>query len=904
MPEQPSESCGETRGASLRDRARASNPKPLVPMLTCILAACMWLGSATADATGLMRVALATALLDLARALLVTSLVAALAVMVLAIGRARREAYRAMDWRVHAPIVLLTAIAALTLGGGLRVREEITRARTEYLSIQSVSPGTRAGPLVTMEATVSTGWSRNAFGPDLLAAYFNTPDRWKARLERVDFMGIGGARCALRDETGLTLILPAASDGGQAPPMLQIGDRIRVIGRFLPLSRGGLPSQHDRVEAMARRASVGTLVVESPALITRLDSSARAHPLRDAFMRMRESLRLRVRDALLVGVPRGGEDAIDAMLVALILGDSEEGYEPIEHSFRAAGLAHILAISGFNLAVLGWVVAAIAGLFIRDERWRAVPVGLAALIALIVMAPAASAIRSSLMAITGACARSFGRDWNGDAMIALAAIIMLLHAPSDASAPGFQLSYACVLALRHLAPVLRARWLAWMPRDDGRSTRSGWLAMGGEFTSRAIASGLSAFLVSTPIALAHFGAMQPLGLVLTFLCTPLSTVTLAIAYPKALIGAIWIPLTWIVGPIVWFFAWLQVAIVEASLGVAGGALEIGVVPLPVAIALLASIIGCVVLPNRPLRLTSWLAALAVVASLVVLRRIEVRPKLEMTTLAVGDGSAYAIQSGSTLVLFDGGSSSFGGVAGSALLPFIARHGGVVDAIVISHPNLDHYSALLDVLRFTDVRTLFVHPTFIAARTRMPAVDVLLRGAEERGTEIRTITAGDTLTFPDMRLWVLWPDARFRTSRENDYSIVTMLVHDCGARVLLSGDIETEPAARLTTRARRGEIDLSCHIAELPHHGSFREAVVEYLAIASPKLVLQSTAERRFANDRFAGSLPGVRLVTCRDGTVRVTADADGSLHISLWDDDARGTTLSGWRPAGVIDLSR
>jgi len=873
-------------------------------MLTCILAACMWLGSATADATGLMRVALATALPDLARALLVTSLVAALAVMVLAIGRVRREADRAMDWRMHAPIVLLTAIAALTLGGGLRVREEITRARTEYLSIQSVSPGTRAGPLVTMEATVSTGWSRNAFGPDLLAAYFNKPDRWKARLERVDFMGIGGARCALRDETGLTLILPAASDGGQAPPMLQIGDRIRVIGRFLPLSRGGLPAQHDRVEAMARRASVGTLVVESPALITRLDSSARAHPLRDAFMRMRESLRLRVRDALLAGVPRDGEDAIDAMLVALILGDSEEGYEPIEHSFRAAGLAHILAISGFNLAVLGWVVAAIAGIFIRDERWRAVPVGIAALVALVVMAPAASAIRSSLMAITGACARSFGRDWNGDAMIALAAIAMLLHAPSDAAAPGFQLSYACVLALRHISPALRARWLAWMPRDDGRSTRSGWLAMGSEFTSRAIASGLSAFLVSTPIALAHFGAMQPLGVVLTFLCTPLSTVTLAIAYPKALIGAIWIPLTWIVGPIVWFFAWLQVAIVEASLGVAGGALEIGVVPLPVAIALLASIIGCVVLPNRPLRLTSWLAALAVVASLVVLRRIEVRPKLEMTTLAVGDGSAYAIQSGSTLVLFDGGSSSFGGVAGGALLPLVARHGGVVDAIVISHPNLDHFSALLDVLRFTDVRTLFVHPTFIAAQKRMPAVDALLRGAEERGTVIRTIAAGDTLAFSGMRLEVLWPDARFRTSRDNDYSIVTMLVHDCGARVLLSGDIETEPAARLTARARRGEIDLGCHIAELPHHGSFREAVVEYLAIASPKLVLQSTAERRFANDRFAGSLPGVRLVTCRDGTVRVTADADGALHVSLWDDDARGTELSGWRPAGVIDLSR
>ena len=81
------------------------------------------------------------------------------------------------------------------------------------------------------------------------------------------------------------------------------------------------------------------------------------------------------------------------MLVALVLGDVEDGYRSIENSFRAVGLSHILAISGFNLAVLGWVVAWMAGLFIRDERWRAAPVAMAALIALWVMAPAASAMR-------------------------------------------------------------------------------------------------------------------------------------------------------------------------------------------------------------------------------------------------------------------------------------------------------------------------------------------------------------------------------------------------------------------------------------------------------------------------------------------------------------------------------
>lgn len=904
MTSRTTHDAAEKRGPSLRDRARASNPKPLVPILTCILAACMWLGSAAADATGLLHVALATALPDAAQALLVTSLVAAAAASVIAFHRIRHDAGEPLAWTKHASLATLTALAALTLGAGLRVREEIARARTERVLLDVTASGARANQLVTIEATVATGWSRDAFGPDILATYFNKPPRWKVRLERLDFIADDGTRIALDDGTGVTLAIPADSDESHAPPCHRIGERIRLIGRFTPLMRSGLPSRFDRAESMAKRASVGTISVDSPALLVPLGGSARAHPLHDGVMRAREDLRRRVRDALLSGVPRGGDDAIDAMLVALILGDSEEGYEPIEQGFRAAGLAHILAISGFNLAVLGWVVAAIAGIFIRDERWRAVPVGIAALVALIVMAPAASAVRSSLMAITGACARSFGRDWNGDAMIALAAILMLLHAPSDAAGAGFQLSYACVLALRHVAPALRARWLSWIPRDDGRSARSGWLAVTGEFSSRAIAAGLSAFLVSTPIALAHFGSMQPLGVVLTFLCTPLSTVTLAIAYPKALIGAVWIPLTWIAGPVVWFFAWMQVLLVDSALGLAGGALELGVLPLPFAATLLAGIVGCIVLPKRVPRTACGLLACAIVGGIILARRLEPTPTLDVTALSVGDGSAYVIRSGSSLVLFDGGSSSFGGIAGSALLPIIAAHGGTVDAIVVSHPNLDHFSALLDVIRFTRVRMLAVHPTFVAARKRMPAVDALLRGAEARGTEIRAISAGDELALGEMRWRVLWPDERFRTPRDNDCSIVAMLAHGCGARILFSGDIETEPAARLAARADRGEIDLRCHVAELPHHGSFREAIVGYMATASPRLVVQSTAERRFANDRFTGTLPGARLVTCRDGSVRISADGQGALHLSLWDDHAGGTARAGWRPAGRIELAR
>lgn len=897
---------GDSRpGPSLRERARAANPQPLVPIATCLFAACLWAGCAIADASGLMKVGLAHGLPPLARALLVGALAAGAAAAVISTMRVRDARTALID---HACTLSLLAIAALSLGAGLRVREEIGRARTESAMIESVAAGTRAGQLVTVEATIVSGWTADAFGPDLLARYFHKPPRWTARVERLTFVDAAGARVMLDDATGATLVMPATDSGADSPPIAtEIGDRLRFTGRFLPAARSSIPGTVDRIEMMAKRRSIGTLVIESPGLARQVATIDRARPLQDALMRARESMRTRIRAALLSGVPDDHDDdgegaAIGAMLVALVLGDSEQGYEAIEQQFRAVGLAHILAISGFNLAVLGWVVAAIAGLFIRDERWRAVPVGLAALVALIVMTPAASAVRSAVMAIMGASARSFGRDWNGDAMIALAAITMLLHAPSDGAGAGFQLSFACVLALRHLAPAVRARWLAWMPRDDGRSTQSGWLALGGEFASRGIAAGIATFLVSAPVALAHFGTMQPMGVLLTFACTPLSTVTLAIAYPKAIVGSLWIPLTWPVGPVVWACGWAQVALVDRSLATLGGAVQLGHAPFASAMLLLAGSLGMFLLPGRRGRAIAAAIAISALATAVLAQRIRAYPTLEVTMLAVGDGSAYIIRSGPSLVLFDGGSSTMGGVASSALLPLIANHGGAVDAIVVSHPNLDHFSALLDVARFARVRTLIVHPTFVAARRRMPAVDRLLRGFERSGTEIRAVHAGESVRVDALTWSFLWPSAGFRSPRDNDCSLVSMVVHDCGVRLLLSGDIETEPAARLAARAARGELDLACDIAELPHHGSWREAVVGYIEAARPSIVLQSTAERRFASDRFAGRLPAgtMRLVTCRDASVRLLADADGTVHIACWDPD----TADGWRPAGFTLPSR
>ena len=157
MTEHNGESGEARTRPSLRERARAANPQPLVPVATCVFACCLWTGCVLADASGLMKVGLAHGLPPLGRALLACALAAGAAAALLAMHRMKgTEGDRAL-LRDHIGFLALVAIAALALGAGLRVREEIGRSRTEAVTIESIAAGTRAGQLVIVEATLAAG---------------------------------------------------------------------------------------------------------------------------------------------------------------------------------------------------------------------------------------------------------------------------------------------------------------------------------------------------------------------------------------------------------------------------------------------------------------------------------------------------------------------------------------------------------------------------------------------------------------------------------------------------------------------------------------------------------------------------------------------------------------------------
>lgn len=860
----------------------------VVPWTTCMFAAGLWIGCAAAGGSPWSGVDWASCADTMTGACLGSSAACAAGAAVLALRGWSRGGFTRVDGWVG---LVLVALSAVALGAGLRFEETVASARRPRLSIPD------EGQLARIEARVVAPFVERGFAVDLLAKYLVRPTRFVGLVSDVAFIDEAGVKREISDRDALLSVSVL-----DAPPACGVADRVSFVGTIRHIDAARLPGDARMKEHAARRGVIGSVAVESPALVRVVPDADASEPIADAFARLRDAARMRVRAALLEGVPDDEAVAIRSMLVALVLGDAEDGYRTIENSFRAVGLSHILAISGFNLAVLGWVVGLAARLISSDERVHAVACGIAALGALVLMAPAASAVRSALMAVVGASGGAMGREWNGDAVLAIAAIAMLVVAPSDALNPGFQLSFACVLALRHLSQPIARLWLAWMPSDDPRRGHPAWLGVAGEFLSRMVASGLAAFMASTPIVLVHFGSLQPFGTLLTLLSAPLSTATLAIAYPKAVLGAVWPPLLAFLAWPMWLMAWLQVELVELAVRFGGGSVALGSFHWLVGMTLAA--VGFVALraPRRSARGVAWLAAIMLLLSGGNIgRSAETRPHFECTMFAIGDGTAVAIESGESIVLFDGGSSSIGNVASRALLPWIDARGGSVDAVFISHPDLDHLSALADVVRYASVRRVVVHDSMLAAERVNPAIAELLGAMRTGGVEIEVVSTGDTLRIGNAQWSVLWPSKDFGSKRDNDMSLVMSIEVDAPSgvqapRMLFSGDIETEPAARLAAMHARREVDLRCDVLEIPHHGSWREAVVGYIAAAEPAFVLQSTARRRFAQDRFGPHLDpeARRLVTCRDGTIRISIGADGSIEVFVIDESAE----RGMRPAG------
>jgi competence protein ComEC len=243
-------------------------------------------------------------------------------------------------------------------------------------------------------------------------------------------------------------------------------------------------------------------------------------------------LRRRIADRFLtVAGPEVG-----GLLAALVLGSAVVPLpETLSADFRAAGLSHALAASGFHLTVLLGAVLALARPFGRSVR---LPMAAGAIALFLLLAgPQASVVRAVVSGSLALLILESGRRGRPIGLLGLTVALMLLLQPLWWADLGFQLSVAATAGLLVSAAPLEG-WLAG-------ANPSRWRRI----LAAAVAVPLAASLWTLPLQLLHFGVVPlyavPANLAVEPLLTPLTLGAMALALVALLMPALLAPLAWL-----------------------------------------------------------------------------------------------------------------------------------------------------------------------------------------------------------------------------------------------------------------------------------------------------------------------------------------------------------------------
>ena len=670
------------------------------------------------------------------------------------------------------------------------------------------------------------------------------------------------------------------------------GDRVRATGWVRALGTATNPGGFDGERWSASRRVAAIMDSESPAMVASEGADA---GIDGTLARWRA----RVEDNLHNSMPAWASHAARALVGASIIGVSWPGASLANDAFAGTGIQHLVAISGFNMGVLA-AVALVPLARLRRPRLEGIALILLAVVFAASIHTEVSAIRAALMAAGVGAVRLAGLRCSGEAVVAIAAIVIVSADPPQAANPGFQLSFAAVIGLMRASRPLER---ALMRACSGDGITSVLMRKAIPATSASVA----AWSATAPITVMHFGQL-----------------------------ALWaIPVTIALSPL---FAALVIA------GSAAPALHALSPPV-------GSFVGAFAAADAQIlvRMASWATHLpGAIVRTGVTGPEQVDPPgvshaLRVDSIDVRDGSCHLLRSRDAAIVFDAGSLGSATLGSGTVVPALhalgVRH---IDAVIVSHANFDHYSAVPEVIEAMGVQRLLVSVDSLTRARKSPrgSMAALLQHAQHAGCTVATVGQGDEFTVGrDMHLRVLWPPRpaevsslpglaappaptgrkRPRGMSDNARS-VTLLVEarrDAGdsARVLLCGDLSGHACAAVTDQIR--DLAGSIGIAEIPHHGSPDPAAAQMLKVLAPHVAIQSTGVRRLQRDAIASLLtfaepfadtadplrdpqsataapartndsdpgPVPRLVTARHGAVAAVLGTDGSLHAGRFDRD-------------------
>lgn len=643
---------------------------------------------------------------------------------------------------------------------------------------------------------------------------------------------------------------------------VQIGNKVNVKGELSLFEEARNPGNFDQ-KFYYEKQKIGAFLWAEALLVTDRESN----PLKQGLYELRQKWKRILIEAA------GEEDG--GALAAILLGEKQGMDREIRELYQVNGIAHVLAVSGLHLSFLGVGVYHL----LRRITGSYTVGGLAGILFLsayiLMIGMTVSAFRAMVMFLFRIGADLSGRHYDSPTALAAAAVIVCLWRPLSLYDSGFWLSFGALIVIIFILPIFK------------------------NLPAQSLWASVSVNLFLLPILMYSFYEFPIYGVFLNLIVIPLLSVLMAAGLIGTMISLFWEH----AGEAIFLCCRIIFRVYEqsceAALRLPFARVVTGQPDIWKILFYYVFLFAAVVLlrqkeenkgEKRSRKRRLFLSVLLVSTGMTILLfTIQVKDKITITMLDVGQGDGLVIRGPEGKTYFmDGGSSDVKKVGEYRIEPYLLSQGiGSLDYVFVSHGDQDHISGIKEMVQRQKTGVTIKRLVLPTQTVWDDALKELAELAAEEEIPVFTMEKGQCLTEGKLSLTCIQPGKGEMEETGNSASLVLALRYD-DFDMLFTGDVEGEGEKRLVEHLQGEYSECVWDVLKTAHHGSENSTTEEFLKIAAPQYAFISAGKNNSYGHPHKETLERLRDA----GTIVYSTQEEGAVTIVVSEGEF---TISGFK---------
>lgn len=532
------------------------------------------------------------------------------------------------------------------------------------------------------------------------------------------------------------------------------------------------------------------------------------------------------------------------LLIAMILGDTEDLSEELKTDFLNSNLYHILSVSGGQVSN---IIIGITILFRLLKIHKKIMDVLCIVILIEFMfltGLTPSIIRACIMCIISLISGLIIRRYDIANSLGISLLIILINNPFAINSLSVLLSYFGFLGIIVLG--------SFTIKEVNKVIKNNIL----RYILNIVISSVAAQIFIFPIILYIFGTISLTFIFSNLLIIPLSTVITIIGLfimicPLQIFGFVE-PLIELTINIVGFFSNIGISKIYCIIPNIKEIITYYVMSLYLYYMLRRDYIYKIKHFFRKYKKIIVIILLLSIGTSYIYKNIQKDLYINFIDVGQGDSTLITTQFNKK-ILIDGGGSEFGStfdVGEKTLLPYLLKKKiHKLDYVIISHFDSDHVGGILTILEELNVKQVLIPKQVEYSENYNKFLDII----KKRNIKIKIVEEGNTINIDkNTYLDILWPEEKqIKDNVLNNNSLIVRLCYK-NFKMLFTGDIEEIAEQKLLQKYENTE-KLTAEILKVAHHGSKSSSIAEFLEKVNPRIALIGVGK----NNKFGHPNAGV-----------------------------------------------